>query len=262
MRGVFLSLVLASAAMAGTTEDGIPDARYVEYGATFSTYTGRLVVERPGGVKAGGSCCVIADRWAITAAHVLEDYQAGEVRTAKATRRVVAIRRHDRYSEDAFGTYDIALVQVAEPFGLDFYPPLADGTEAAGDTVSVAGYGATGRLSVGHGTNDHALRAGTARIDRLERWLVICPARSRGTALPLCIAPGDSGGPVFANGRLVGIASFTMKTSDGTRTRSRAGEEQVFTRVSAYREWIAGVMAGDLTPPVASAHGTDVLGPR
>lgn len=262
MRGIVFMLCVASSALAGTTDDAIPDARYVEYGATFSTYTARLVVDRGDGVRAGGSCVLVADRWAITAAHVLEDYQGGEIRTAKLTRRVAAIRRHDRYDELAFGNYDIAVVQVAEPFDLEFYPPLADGSEAAGDVVSIAGYGATGRLSVGHGQVDNVLRAGTGRIDRLERWLVFCPARSRGTALPLCIAPGDSGGPVFANGRLVGIASFTSKTSDGTRTKSRAGEEQVFTRVSAYREWLAGVMSGDLTPPVASSHGTDVLGPR
>jgi secreted trypsin-like serine protease len=262
MRGIILLLCVASSALAGTTDDGISDARYVEYGATFSTYTARLVVDRGDGVKAGGSCVLVADRWAITAAHVLEDFQGGEIRTAKLTRRVTAVRRHDRYDERAFGNYDIALVHVAEPFALEFYPPIADGSEAVGDTVSIAGYGATGRLSVGHGTADNLLRAGTARIGRLERWLVFCPARSRGTALPICIAPGDSGGPLFANGRLVGIASFTMKDADGTRTRSRAGEDQAFTRVSAYREWIDGVMSAELTPPVASTHGTDVLGPR
>ena len=255
--GIFL-LCWASSALAGTTDDAIPDARYVENGRRFASWAARIDTLRADGTRPSGSCVVIADRWVLTAAHVLEGYRSGEVTAAAGTRRITAIRRPREWDIDRTGWHDIALVRVAEPWGLARYPALSEGDEQPGDVVTIAGYGLTGRLSTGWESSDQQLRAGTATIDRFEAAVLVCPARSVGTPLPFCTAPGDSGGPVFIGERLVGIASFVQKTTDGTRTRSKAGEESCHTRVSLYREWITGVIAEDLTAAVASVHGTDL----
>lgn len=247
--GLFLRLCLliplcVSPAFSGTTDDAIPDARYIEYGIGFAPYTAQVQVMRADGTMPCGTCVMISDEVALTAAHVLDGYVSGTVVTGSSRHPVSSVSRHPKYDEGTFGVHDIALLRVEQPFGLQRYPAISDGGEKPGDTVSIAGYGITGRLSVGHSYLDGRLRAGTSAIRRLDGTLLICPARAPHTALPFCIAPGDSGGPVFANGKLVGIASHTMKRIDGTPTRSRDGEESCHTRVSLYREWITNMSAG------------------
>ena len=132
--------------------------------------------------------------------------------------------------------------RVAEPFGLSHYPPLATEQDAApGDTVTLAGYGLHGRLGTGYTDSDGRLRAGTNVVERHERGIIVCTAGGV-SPLEFCISPGDSGGPMFSagrEGRLVGIASFTM--ADRGPLRSKRGEEMGHTRVSLFREWIKKV---------------------
>lgn len=253
--GIFL-LCVASSAFAGTTDDGIPDARYREYAKGFAPYTARILGVQPDGTTPAGSCVLIADLWAVTAAHVVDDFASGVVHASTGIRRIERIFPHAEYKDDSFGWHDLALVKVAEPFGLDFYPKVADGSETPGDIVSMVGFGLTGRLSSGYTHGDGALRAGTGRIARFERGVIVMPALSAGTALPLCIAPGDSGGPLFCRGMLSGIASFTMKTPDGMRTRSRIGEESCHTRLILYHDWFHDVM-GEEFDAVCSVASCD-----
>jgi hypothetical protein len=239
--GLFI-LCWASSAFAGTTDDAIPDARYLAYAEGFRPYTARIIGVLPDGTTPAGSCVLIADHWCLTAAHVVEDYAHGLVHASTGIRRIERIFPHREYTDGNYGWHDLALVRVDRPFGLAWYPPLSSGQEAIGATVSVAGYGLTGRLSTGHTHGDGALRAGTGRIVRFERGCIVLPAMRGGSPLPMCIAPGDSGGPLFVDGRLCGINSFTMKEQDGTRTRSKAGEESAHTRVSLYHDWYHEVM--------------------
>jgi secreted trypsin-like serine protease len=86
------------------------------------------------------------------------------------------------------------------------------------------------------------------RLDSTERSVWVCQIRRSGSPLPYCIAPGDSGGGLWAkasdgNTVLIGVNSYTATTAK--TTRSRAGEESGHTRVSLYREWIRDI-AGEL----------------
>jgi len=47
----------------------------------------------------------------------------------------------------------------------------------------------------------------------------------------LCISQGDSGGPLFVDGTVVGLVSWAY----GCAVQ---GYPTVYTRVSAYRDWI------------------------
>lgn len=231
-----LFIIAASTATAGTIEDHLPDSRYVQYAVGFAPYTSRLRATAGDRTVAVGSATLIADRWALTAAHVVHGAQEVEVAGKKASLVVM----HEGWTEDSYGKCDIALVRVDDSFALDFYPPLSDGDEKPGDTVSVAGFGVTGRMSSGYTTNDEALRAGTQTIERFDNDLIVCEAKRRSSPLELCIAPGDSGGPLFARGRLAGINSMTQAARGPLR--SRYGEETCHTRVSLFREWISHVM--------------------
>lgn len=229
-------LAVAAPALAGTTDDSIPDARYVQYAAGFRPYTRRIdVVETSGRLAVSTSVC-IAPRWSLTAAHVVADAATANIEGNP----VETIFVHQEFDADRVGWNDIALLRLRDDFHLDYYPPLSTGQETEGDVVSMAGYGITGRLSTGYSKSDGLLRAGTNRIARFERSLLVCPAARGGSPLPFCIAPGDSGGPVFVGAgdgaALCGIASFTMK--DTGPLRSREGEEMGATRVSLFADWI------------------------
>jgi hypothetical protein len=239
MKPLALALLAASSALAGTTDDRIPDAKYLAYAEGFRPYARPVRVVEPSGTPAHSTSVVIGDHWALTAAHVVHDAAVASV----GDNRVVTIWVHPDYEKGEFGWFDIAVLWCERDFGLDYYPPLATGEEEVGAIVSIAGFGVTGRLSSGYDHLDNKLRAGTARISRFERTIMVSDARAVGTALPLCISPGDSGGPWFSgagpNSRLVGISSFTMK--DKGPLRSRVGEEQGATRVAYFKEWIERV---------------------
>ena len=240
-RALLIFLGLSSVAAAGTIEDSIPDARYKQYGETFSPYTRPIKGLDSKGRTPHGTCVLIAPHWALTAAHVTEDLVAAGITTDAGEHIVTKFVPHPDYAGE-YGWHDIALVHTATPFTLQKYPPLTDGTERLGSVVSAAGYGVTGRLSTGIKTDDAGLRAGTMRLVAEERSLLVCAISRHGSPLPFCIAPGDSGGPLWATAsdgttRLVGINSCVQRRGK-EKPKHIAGEESCHTRVSLYLDWI------------------------
>ena len=239
MRWAALIFVLALPAAAGTIEDSVPDSRYVEYGRAFSTYTARFKGTAADGRTHSATAVLIAPRWALTAAHVAEGCDGVTLRySGDRSQSIGKVVLHPEWG-NKIGYADIALLQADDDFGLDFYPPLSEGGEV-GRVASVAGYGVTGPLSYGHRLADGQLRAGTQVVDRIERNCLICDLTRRGSVLEYGIAPGDSGGPLFVDGKLAGINSYTA--SPRSYTRSQYGEESGHTRVAMYRDWIRGII--------------------
>ena len=258
MGRLLIFFALSSVALAGTTEDGIPDARYREYGETFAAYTCRLVGRNTDDQSQVGTCTLIAPHWALTAAHVVADMRECGVLTAAGHHRVDRVFVYREYA-DVFAKHDIALVHVVRPFPLATFPQLTDGSERPGDVCTAVGYGVTGRLSAGFHGGDNKIRAGTMRLTAAENSVWICQIRNSGSPLPFCIAPGDSGGPLWAraaDGRtvLVGVNSYTAKIGKPP-VRSQAGEESGHTRVALYLDWI-GEVAGSLDEPCTLASCT------
>jgi hypothetical protein len=241
MRAAIILAVLCSPLVAGTTDDAVPDARYVEYGRSFSTYTARISGVGGDGRRASASCTLLSPHWAITAAHVVHGCTDVIVTSGTLPRAAATVVIHPDWQRDVHGLHDLALVRCDEPLELDFFPALSNGDEHVGQVVSIAGYGLHGRLTEGHTDHDGRLRAGTQTIERFDRSLIVCHAACGTSVLEVCISPGDSGGPLFAGGRLAGVNSFTM-AAKGATLKSRQGEETAHTRVSLYREWILGLV--------------------
>jgi S1-C subfamily serine protease len=245
MKSLVTLVAISASALAGTTDDRIPDSAYVDYAVNFAPFAARITVRDAKGKIYKGTATPISDHWALTAGHVVEGGVSATITSNANDFASTDIVIHEQFDSDRLGYNDIALVRVSKPFGLKHYPPL--GTEQdtkPGDLVTLAGYGFHGPMSSGYTSTDGRLRAGTNRVERFERTVIICTAGGR-SPLEFCISPGDSGGPMFtagADGRLVGIASFTM--ADHPPLRSRRGEESAHTRVGLFREWIRKVTGG------------------
>lgn len=215
-----------------TTDDAVPDEAFIKYAAGFAPYTAKLKVPC-NGKSCEASATLISSHWAVTANHVLGDQESCTLFAGDKSWKIDKIVRHPEKA-------DIALLYSEESFGLDFYPPLSGGEESEGFICSIAGYGVHGKMSEGHNKHDGRLRAGTNHIDRFEGDLIVCTASPGRSRYEACIAPGDSGGPLFCKGKLCGINSLTMAPKGPLK--SRTGEESGHVRVSLYREWIDEVI--------------------
>lgn len=228
--GVAVAIVLGA-----TTDDSVEDRKYLEYAKGFASYTAKVKV--PCGEKTcEATATLIADHWAITAAHVVDGATTATLFVGGEPWKVDRIIRHPDFNREPFGKNDLALLHSERSFDLEFYPPLSDGSEKPGDIVSIAGYGVSGGMGSGYDRSDGRLRAGTNHIDRMEGAIIVCTASPGRSKYEICIAPGDSGGPLFCAGKLCGVNSITMAAKGPLR--SKAGEESGHVRVSLYRKWI------------------------
>lgn len=239
--------------IAGTTDDRRDDAAYIDYAKGFAPYTAKIKSVR-GDEPWEATATAISDRWLLTAAHVVSDSERAEATLGGQTFEVEKIVRHPDYKIGVVGVNDLALLRTSRPMGLDFYPALSTGEEKAGDICSIAGYGCHGQLSAGHTKYDGRLRAGTNHIAEFHQHNanIHCTASPGQSPLEICIAPGDSGGPLFCRGKLAGIHSLTYaerpKPAAGQKAappRSQAGEVSVHTRVSIHKPWIERVIADE-----------------
>lgn len=245
----------------------------------------------------GGS--VIAATWVVTAAHCVFDGDGELLRPidievaagyaqlssipSSARRQVARIVVHPDYDPTGFDV-DIALLELSSAV------PLADGTvevidvfdeversrgPAAGTSVRVSGWGCTAPLGpfdacpgdsyadelravdlqVINGPDSSTCGAVTGVVAAT----MICAGRGDlSGGQDSCV--GDSGGPLVADADsapvLVGIVSW----GEGC---AQAGSPGVYTRVSAFTEWIGQYVAEASTPPAPSSGGfTPIDGAR
>ena len=243
MKPIVPYILMASSAVAGTTDDSVDDAKFVEYAKGFAPYTARVrgVGSDEKVFEATGT--IIGGEWVVTAAHVIAGARGVTVEAGGKKSESQKIFVHGEWRHEEHGWHDIALAKLSTPIDLDFYPAVSSGEERIGQAVSIAGYGIHGKLSKGHSQWDGKLRAGTQTIERFERTVIVCSAAHGSSPLEFCISPGDSGGPLFAGGKLAGINSFTMAAKGPLK--SKAGEETAHTRVSLYADWIRETMEGN-----------------
>lgn len=238
-----LVIVAALFAIAGTRDPKVDDSAYIEAASRHAGYTLALEAEGEDGAAGAGTAVAISDSWALTAAHIVHDATRATVRNGRRSWPIRRIVCHHGFRNAMMGENDIALLEVGEPLGLEFYPPLSDGSEAVGDDVVVVGYGAAGTLESGWVSFDGRLRAGTNTICRRDRNIWVCHGAAGTSPMEMLTAPGDSGGPLFVRGRLAGIHSIVMRDGKGA-VRSTSGQESGHTNVADYIDWIEAVTSG------------------
>ncbi len=172
---------------------------------------------------------IIAPQYILTAKHCVSGagtytFRIGSLdQTSGGTMATgVAITRHSRA--------DIAIVRLDRSVSATYSPLGTSGDVSVGQTVQVYGWGATCTGQPEINCQARYLKYANVRVTSVScsdytRGIAVCAQRIDGIT-----AGGDSGGPMFASGRQVGVAS----TSDrATRT--------AYTNITQYRSWIQSI---------------------
>ena len=253
-------LGLSAATLAGTIRTDRSDSSYLNLGSQYAN-VGRIDEST---AKGGyiGSGTLIGSNWIVTAAHMVD--------AATSLKFTVGGKAYsaDRWIANLGWTgnlsagYDIGLIHLATAVTGIAPAALYTGsyTSELGAVVTTVGYGMTGTGAKGATIFDGKKRGEQNTIDkfiasgRIFEMDFDNPANRRdssmGTATPLnlegLIAPGDSGGGVFADFGsgpvLVGVNSFGAAW-DG-RVNSDYGDISGHTNVSSFASWIKGYLAG------------------
>lgn len=199
-----------------------------------------------------GEGALVAPRWILTSANV-----ARAMREAKGTLRM----RIGAAERDVQGIFtppegDIALVLLREPVeGVETTALYREGDEER-HAVVIASHGAAGRIGEPAVVRDGRARAAINTVDRVEARVLGLRLKGPDDASDLqgAAAPGDEGAPAFLEkkGRL-----FVAGIAQGPRGGAvpRVGDWDLYTRVSAYAEWIDEAMFRAASDEAAATTG-------
>ncbi|MFD9889396.1 S1 family peptidase [Amycolatopsis sp. NPDC058986] len=125
---------------------------------------------------------------------------------------------------------DLAIVKLTSSVSAT-YSPLGQSSDVrVGQSVQVYGWGATSRCGQEINCQSQYLKYANVSVTSVScsdyaGGVAVCARRGDGIT-----AGGDSGGPMFASGKQVGVAS----TSDRSSTTA-------YTNITRYRDWIRSV---------------------
>lgn len=233
------TILLSTNLLGGTRDPFTPDEKYIEYAKDFHYVLSLCGIYEDNSMFCA-SAVAISPKFILTAAHVVKDVKHCGLNINNS--KVVLIEKiiyHDDFNGD-FGAGDIAICRLKEPLDLKFYPKLYEDSDEEGKLCCISGYGLSGTFLTGCKEFDGERRAGSNRIDKIHKNLLICtpskPKQKGMTTLEFIIGKGDSGGGLFIDGKLAGINSCVL-AADG-KPDSTYTDESGHTRISQYIDWI------------------------
>ena len=238
---ILMSFLSINLVQAGTRDPNVPDSKYINYAKDFH-FVGKVCGKYNDGSAYCASGVAISDYIMITAAHVVDKSESCQFNINNKKCKIKEVIIHKDFDESKFGLNDIAICISEESFDLKFYPGLYTEKDEIGKVCSISGYGITGTFNTGAKLSDDTRRAGSNKIDYIDKQLLICsPSKDNSkTQLEFLIASGDSGGGLFIDGKLAGINSCVMAVKGSPN--SSYGSESGHTRISDHAEWIKKVL--------------------
>lgn len=238
----------------------------------------------------------------LTAAHLFTSGTTSadvHFETAQGSQVIASRQTVIHTDHDVDGNNDLAIIWLSEsaPLSADRYDLYREGNEI-GQTITMVGYGKQGTGSTGKIDATTAVRSKASNlVDALADTLKAYQGNKMswtptpesqlladfddGTSLHDAlgllidksdlglgeheglIAPGDSGGPAFINGKIAGVASYTTSLSRNTTSsdidntsNSSFGEVAAWQRVSYYQQWVDQTLRAHL--PNAPTQAAEV----
>lgn len=204
------------------------------------------------------SGAAIAPTVVLTAAHCIGGTAGGASVTFTdsgintASFSVASFVVHPSWTGNAINDVDLALVFLTSPLAawVSIYD-LYTNTDEVGQNYLVAGWGAQASNAGAQGSVAVAgagLRIGnnvwdtTFTFNPYQRPDILISdfdgPSGNGVVREVTVAPGDSGGPSFLNGRVAGVTSFIAAPNIPT---GAFGDLNGMTRVSSHLQWISSV---------------------
>ncbi len=263
---LLIAMATASTASAGVIRHDRSDQLYRDLGASASYESVGSISGATPGFNFFASAVLIAPNWALTAAHVVDNATSLSFTIGGDTFAGTSWVAHKKWDGSLGKGYDIGLIQFADDISAATGMTAAElytGSSEVGNAATAVGFGMTGTGATGATTFDGAKRAGLNMIDAL----LLTPGKSNrillsdfdnpdnasdsswGSDTPLdleyLIAPGDSGGGLFADiggtDYLIGVHSFGWGRLDGNPD-SDYGDASGHTRVSSFTGWIDDIL--------------------
>lgn len=231
-RRVLSTMAAASVAMGSMVASAIPANALV-----FGKFAGdtpeaaavvRLVIPKNGLAETVCTGTAISPQWVLTAGHCIDGGERGTVTVGQS------FNTHQFQVDRTVGSPhgDLALVKVGGDLGLGFYPPVRFTTPTPGTQATVYGWS-----SWGMGISGHLPMAGVTTQE--------CPGNVEQCAsgqyilsqskLPTLLQSGDSGGPMFVDGGVVGVMSALVSLDP--RPVEITGQ-YLHTRVQMHEHWV------------------------
>lgn len=186
-----------------------------------------------------GDCTgtAIAPQWVLTARHCVDSVPkaGGSVRIGQGEdQRRVAV---DRWEKAPAG--DVALLHTVEDMGLKSYPEVDDQIRSSGEVTvygwSPAGSGGTTKLPTAKGkitgTNEFAINGAKQSLS------VEMQNGAKGQ-------PGDSGSPLFYEGKVTGVFTAGLYLNEGDENLE-AHTNTSYATVADQRDWIMKTINGE-----------------
>lgn len=198
-----------------------------------------------------GDCIgtLIEPSFLLTVAHCAVDVREGRTFDVAGVQVVAsAVFVHPDWRDR--DVHDVALVRLEAPITHVEPVPLGDAQVTVGDVVGIVGRGisATGLEGEDGGVTDGRLRRATnvvTAVGDASFAVLFDPPGPTATDLEGVGAAGDSGGPVFREGTLVGLNSFGDDEGGGVATY---GSHDHQVHLATYAPWIRDVLAGRVEP--------------
>ena len=246
------------------------DIGYSKYLVRESQYPAVFYLQK----KKARKICVatlIHSRWAVTAAHCVNQTPLGEtlaaggryqVRVASQQVEIDKVVLHPGYhggvnSNSARPGIDLALLRIHEPLPYPLPIAINKQTDELNRVVTLLGWGFFGLGTIGRQLDDGKFRRAQNRITVANtrlRFTFDDPGSTNSRALALEGVPGlgDSGGPALfetADGLiLAGVAiGEVLRHPEGDSRQGAYGATEVYERISLHVQWIERILYGEET---------------
>ena len=233
------------------------------YALRASDFSQVFYLELQGQRKVCGAT-LIANRWALTAAHCVSETSLGsviergnefQVEIANVQRSIDRVMLHPEFTSLNTPEVDLALLRFVQEVNYPKPIPLNTEVYELGEIVTLVGWGYFGLGTTGRQYDDGTKHQAKNRITQVDQRLFSFfddPRQLNNAALPLegTLSLGDSGGPAFLETSegliLAGVSVGQIEGPDfSEETQGQYGSVAVYERVSLHIDWINSVVNSD-----------------